>query len=648
LCGIIVVLALLAASSGGAFAEGELLWAKRAGGTGADRAYSVATLADGSALVTGCFWGTATFAPGEAEETQLISVGGTDIFIAKYNLNGKLIWAKRAGGPHDDYGSDIAVLPDGSALVTGFFAATATFGPGEPNETSLTAELEALEYEMFLAKYDQDGMLVWAKKVPGSMPWLQGMGRGMTALPDGTAVVTGGFTGEVTFGPGEPNETTLTADNWYVSYYYDDVFIARYRSDGTLMWVRQATGRMDDEGFDVAGLPDGSTLVTGYFMVTATFAPGEPQETALTAAGDYDGFVAKYSPDGVLQWVRQIRGRDACHFQFSYPRLTTLDDGSLFATGSFNRELTFGFGEQNETTLTAPKDGVFLARYEPDGTLAWAKGAVVGSGVGADAGSAYGGDLSALSDGSTLVTGYFYWLATFGSGQPNETTLCAEGYRDVLVARYDPDGTLKWVKGAGGSQDDWGAGIANLEDGGAVVVGAFEDEATFGAGEPNQTTLSSTPAYMPDIFIARFAGTRGADLDGDGLPDIVETNTGVYVSETDTGTEPTNPDTDGDGLKDGDEVRDLDPVTPDVQNPFDPLDPDSTGDSFQDTPDGTPDGWNDYDGDGMINRDEFTFGYDPLDPNSWAEVPVVTAFGAAALALLFLVTRRRTVARRVR
>lgn len=44
------------------------------------------------------------------------------------------------------------------------------------------------------------------------------------------------------------------------------------------------------------------------------------------------------------------------------------------------------------------------------------------------------------------------------------------------------------------------------------------------------------------------------DSDGDGLPDWVETNTRVYVSPTDTGTDPNNPDTDGDGVLDGDEI----------------------------------------------------------------------------------------------
>jgi hypothetical protein len=46
----------------------------------------------------------------------------------------------------------------------------------------------------------------------------------------------------------------------------------------------------------------------------------------------------------------------------------------------------------------------------------------------------------------------------------------------------------------------------------------------------------------------------GIDQDGDGLTDSVETNTGTYVSANNTGTNPSNPDSDNDGLNDGEEV----------------------------------------------------------------------------------------------
>ncbi len=48
--------------------------------------------------------------------------------------------------------------------------------------------------------------------------------------------------------------------------------------------------------------------------------------------------------------------------------------------------------------------------------------------------------------------------------------------------------------------------------------------------------------------------TVGADDDGDGLPNVVETNTGTFVDLTDTGTDPNDADTDDDQLDDGAEV----------------------------------------------------------------------------------------------
>jgi len=45
-----------------------------------------------------------------------------------------------------------------------------------------------------------------------------------------------------------------------------------------------------------------------------------------------------------------------------------------------------------------------------------------------------------------------------------------------------------------------------------------------------------------------------ADRDADGVPDCAESASGVFVDIADTGTDPDNADTDGDGLSDGDEV----------------------------------------------------------------------------------------------
>ena len=70
-------------------------------------------------------------------------------------------------------------------------------------------------------------------------------------------------------------------------------------------------------------------------------------------------------------------------------------------------------------------------------------------------------------------------------------------------------------------------------------------------------------------------------------------------------------DTDEDGISDYDETRTL----PGGPNPFNAQEEDSTGDNGEMTSDGVDDGRNDFDGDGMVNMDEFIFGYDPLNPD---------------------------------
>ena len=71
------------------------------------------------------------------------------------------------------------------------------------------------------------------------------------------------------------------------------------------------------------------------------------------------------------------------------------------------------------------------------------------------------------------------------------------------------------------------------------------------------------------LILPLLAASLHADSDGDGLSDGFETNTGIYVSGSDTGTDPNNADTDGDGVPDGLEItEDTDPNDPNDFNSF--------------------------------------------------------------------------------
>ncbi len=68
------------------------------------------------------------------------------------------------------------------------------------------------------------------------------------------------------------------------------------------------------------------------------------------------------------------------------------------------------------------------------------------------------------------------------------------------------------------------------------------------------TVSGATGPFTNGLYLSISDSSTQTDTDGDGIPDIYETNTGIYNGPTDTGTNPNNPDTDGDGLNDGDEV----------------------------------------------------------------------------------------------
>jgi len=396
--------------------DGTLAWAKRAGGYDYDYGIGIATLSDNSTVVTGSFLASATFGPGELNQIILTSVGKRDIFIARYNPDGTLAWAKRAGGLAQEEGMDITTISDNSTVVTGRFYESLTFGKDEPNETVLTS---AGDMDIFVARYNPDGTLAWAKRAGGSG---HEYGLGITTLSDDSTVVTGGFKGTATFGLDETTPTVLT------SFGRTDIYIARYNPDGTNAWAKHAGSISDDYGFAITVLSDNSTAVTGSYYASATFGPGETNQTVLTSAGEEDIFTARFNPDGSLAWAKSSGGATP---EYDWG-ITSLSDNSTIITGWFQESATFGQGESNQTVLSSVGSAdIFIARYYPNGTLAWAKRA-----GGSDWDEGWG--ITTLSDNSTVVTGRFSTSATFGPCEPNETVLTSAGGSDIFIARFEP------------------------------------------------------------------------------------------------------------------------------------------------------------------------------------------------------------------
>ena len=255
--------------------RGDVVWVRQAGGIGVD-CLVVATDAGGNCYLVGKFSDTASFG-----STNLISAGDADGFLAKFSGTGQCLWARRFGGTGYDDCQGLALDGAGNCYVTGAFENSAQFG-----STNLVS---AGGRDVFAAKFDNSGAQHWVTQAGGPNGDL---GTAIAVNSEGRCYVTGVYSGSGTFG-----QTTLqNGGGW-------GFFLARYETNGNLLWVRQAYGSQNEFGDGVGVDSAGNCLVGGGFSGTATFGG-----ITLTSAGQWDVFQAKFTPAGTLAWIQQAGG----------------------------------------------------------------------------------------------------------------------------------------------------------------------------------------------------------------------------------------------------------------------------------------------------------------------------------------------------
>ena len=338
-------------------ASGGLIWAKRAGRDKSDIGYAVSCLPDGSLYAVGTFRLIAVFGSGEPSTEILNGAGVQDGFVAKYESDGSLAWAKpiRTSANGSATVAAVETLPNGDALVCGYYVPSITFGPGQANETTLAS---SGNLDAFVARYRAVGEFLWAKRAGGSS-FTEAFD--LSLFDDGSFVVGGCFSDMCVFGPGEAGETTLTT-----STSAGQAFLARYHANGELDWVRADGGAGQDTIRSVTVLPDGRIAVSGTHEGIAVFGFMEPTETALIGVGDRDGYVASYGGSGALLWVRGIEsaGPNFIHGIAAGP------NGTCIACGEIQELVTFNPGQPDETTRASVSHyDSFIARYSSTGGL---------------------------------------------------------------------------------------------------------------------------------------------------------------------------------------------------------------------------------------------------------------------------------------
>ncbi len=462
-------------------------WVATLGSNGTERGTAIALDDDGHIYLTGSFTNTVDFDPGPAV-VNLTSAGGNDIYVAKFTLEGALVWARSMGGPNNDGPLSIALDAQGNVYTTGGFCGTADFDPG-PGTFTMTAATTG-ETDIFVSKLDPDGNFVWAKGVVGGTWWDHGYA--ITIDPEGNVVVAGRFYfqgGPRDFDPG-PGVHLLTAG-------HEDIFVLKLTNDGDFLWaVNFGTAPHESRAHSVVVDDQGNIYTSGYFRGTVDFDPG-PDTANLTSVGTWNVFYHKLDTDGNFVWVRSIPVTTTTYHSEprGYGRKIILDhQGHLLATGRFSGTIDFDPGPGTAEMTAVGNHDIYVIKFTTDGDLVWAR-SMGGSGYDEGFGIAAG------VEGAIHVVGIFNNTADLDPG-PGVYEVVSAGNDEMFVLSLDAAGDLTRAGMMGGTGADQANAVVVDAAGALYVAGWFAATADLdpGPGIQSHTSNGGADAFLVKVI----------------------------------------------------------------------------------------------------------------------------------------------------
>jgi len=308
----------------------------------------------------------------DVDGTVLISLGLTDAYLAKLDSDGNPLWTVQFGTSSYDYAADVALDTSGNSYVAGSFTGTLTIG----DETLVSGG----QSDSFLCKIDSSGDVVWAKRFGN---YYNEHSEGLCLDESGRIYISGDFQQSTTFGGVNYSSAGLT-----------DGFIACYDNDGNEIWFNEIGGSSYDSSGDIEMSSDGNLIVCGGFSYSANI------DELSTGDGLNSGnmFVLKCNLDGEALWLNAIYG------SASGRAITSDMAGNVYAGSFFS-----GTVNANGTVLaTGSAYQICLTKYDSDGNQLWAR---------QEGGSGYAliADLAGSNPDEYFLVGYFSGTLDFGN-----------------------------------------------------------------------------------------------------------------------------------------------------------------------------------------------------------------------------------------
>jgi hypothetical protein len=367
------------------------VWAVRVGGKQQDFSYSIAL--NGSAVfICGNFRDTVDFNPG-APTYNLISAGGSDIFILKLDTASNFIWAKQIGGSGNDVAEKISIDNAGNLLLCGTFQDTADFNPNAGVHDMISIG----SADAYVLKLQPSGNFVWAGQFGNSSGQFA---NSITTDAANDVYVTGEYYGTIDFDPGAA-VYNLTATGFNAN-----VFVFKWSSAGNFIWADDmGNSSGGDEGYAIKTDASGNPVITGSYFGTVDFDPG-PNMYNLTATGNNgDIFILKLtSSTGTFVFAKTVGGSG---LDQAYGLALNLA-GDIYVTGFYSLTADFDPGTSTFNMIASGPADAFILELDASGNFLWAYG--------------FGGTDNDFARGITTngsdvyISGVFAYTADFNPG----------------------------------------------------------------------------------------------------------------------------------------------------------------------------------------------------------------------------------------
>jgi len=409
------------------------------------------------------------------------SIGGDDIFVAKYNSAGALQWVQQAGGTTINTGRAIGVDTNGNIYVTGGYGGAAKFG-------SFTLP-SASGQEFYLAKYNSTGAVQWVQVCTNGSSSVDGLGLTVDGAGNSYALVCVDYLGSpatVTFGSITVNIPANSGTTLMI--------LVKYDTTGTAKWAQLFNSSQETYATKLAVDAAGNVYVRG--LLEADMTIGNSNLVVSPASDSENLFIAKFNNSGALTWVQQPQGGNS-----GEGGVAVDPAGNVYVSGYFDTNLVFGSGITltNMANPTSLFGDAFVAKYNSAGAIQWARAA--------------GG-----------TNGGFYWDV----GLDAQTNIYAGGFvgYNAAVAKYNLAGTLQWTVSASGTPaSPVSSGFGNCvadSTGNCFLGGFYQGTNTFGSN-------ALTPQEAFNFFLTKLSSSSALTVATTSLPNGTE---GVAYNQT--------------------------------------------------------------------------------------------------------------------